>query len=484
MTYYDTAYSQDELDEAEKKATGENKAKVKDIPANKYVGSATVFNKGVQLAAYDFSNLDPSVSRAYYIFFTDTFNTGSQEFKDMMEQLGITFSPTMSQREFEEAIDKIVDYICDLIDNASITESSSGNTQTWTADLSTVQKIFKKGKIGNFSATLETKYQTQNGGTNATDGGTNATHSHNRASTTVSKTTSTSSSTTTTGDTAEDAKKGLRNALNDLKTTIQKFFASASAKIKSGNFDNLMDSLGQVISEGYSGKFTKTVTTTYTTTITSHTDIDLDPAVVGDVEKIVIFNADGDEISYDDYLKLSDDEKAKCKRYAVLTNCSVDIGTGFQSESDYTSDDGDDYKQYEKIYVEIDDSTCVEMQDRLSRDEKVAYAAAGYIGKTNVDGYITLVETYASSISSDVEELKTQFENDLKNNDTFQTNMAKNRDSFAQLAGYDSWEAAEQALGEGGIFVDWKLGWDIIKSDDASSRYKFDSESGKIVPIF
>jgi hypothetical protein len=61
--------------------------------------------------------------------------------------------------------------------------------------------------------------------------------------------------------------------------------------------------------------------------------------------------------------------------------------------------------------------------------------------------------------------------------------MAENRDKFAQVAGFANWAEAQAA---GGISVDWKTGWDIVRSslDQAKAKYRLDDKSGAIVPNF
>ncbi len=456
ITYSSTAYGQTEIDSME------GGSKTTRLPANKFASSITTYNRGVAYAEYNFSNWDPSVSRAYYLFVNDTFNTGNSDYKKMLKELGITFSDTMSKADFEAAIDKISNYLCNMIE-ASVTykdkngktisaeeynklsdenkkkytasvsgvkETKSGNTSTFThPTIEKIRKMFKPGKFGEFYATLthETINSTRRSST--FPGGTNY------------------------YTTDKDSTSDLQTKRNELMSTfakqmaaltdkIKNYFLDAKSNVTSGNFESLQHACSSTI-EGWKGEYK--ATTVNTTTVTW-----VDPGVVGDVTGFYTAE-DG-------------------TRYAILENVKVDVGTGFQS--------GDK----EKIYVQIDEETYNDLKAKMDKGEKVSYAAAGYIGE-DIDGNLSLVNTYASKVGTDVEELTKSFEVDLANNETFQANMAENRDKFAQVAGFANWAEAQAA---GGISVDWKTGWDIVRSslDQAKAKYRLDDKSGAIVPNF
>ena len=491
MTYYDTAYSQSELDTAEESASdsgnkSEDKDKVKPIPANKYVGNAVIFNKGTQFASYDFSNLDPSISRAYYIFFTDTFKTDSPEFKQMMEELGITLSETMSQREFEEAIDKIVDYLQKKVDEAIAKIGDSVGEGTTTADLSFIQNMFKDGMIGNFSVTFTVEHisTSANGGTNHTDAGT-TTNNHRYSGTYETRTTNTSRSTSrsTSGSSGSDAAAALKNALSGLKTSIEKYFSSAMARIKSGNLDNLMDQISsdEKIHEGYSESFKQTITTTTTTTttITTNTEIGTDPAVVGTVTGFY-----------------QDPETGQW--YAILENAQINVGDGFENA------DGEIF--YVAISDEMHNTLASEKENAEATGGSLTFAVAGYIGEvTDADGVTrkaivgltptTEVYAWDFSTTESVESfVETFYETKLKDNEEFLNNMADNQakfEEFAKAAGYASWDEFKKAAGTAGLTESWKAGWELLSNWDAlkgvidsgqTPQYKI--ENGNLTLLF
>ncbi|MBR3627819.1 MAG: hypothetical protein IKN42_03100 [Elusimicrobia bacterium] len=524
ISYASTAYGQSEIDSLE---GGEETTR---LPANKYAYSVTTYNRGVAYAQYSFAKFDPSISRAYYLFFQETFDTNSDEFKKMMSDLGIdpnSINDTMGWEAYEDLIDKITDYLCDLIDSSltykdkdgkvitadeyaklsdeekekctvildGLTETKDGDTTTFThPTIQWISKIFKNGKFGEFYATLTQTYQST-----TVDGGTNATHSHHARNTSVSTSTGVTNNYNEQKNAlvAEFAKQMLA-----LKSKIKSFFLNAKGNITSGNLESLKSALGSEI-EGWTGSWTATQTTTYTT----HTDIDLDPAVVGTVTGFTYFSSyyedeNGNriteeeynalsaedkkkysktELSEEEYEALSDDEKALFKKYAILSNVSVDItGEGFQSGGTET------------MYVELTDEQYNDLKAAIaaSEDGTVAFAAAGFIGE-DLNGNCVLVNTYASDISTDMDALAESFAKELEGNSQFQQAMRDNKakiDDFVEQF-MDQWEnisswAASQGWSGDSISVDWYAGWKILQGDFSNVVYNPETNMIEIAKNF
>lgn len=463
-TYSDTAYSQDDIDSLEggKKTTR--------LPATKYVSATTVYNHGVAYATYNSQNMDPSVARAYYLYVQDTFDL------DELAKLGIDVSgitDTMSWSDFESFLDEVMDKINDMIDDLlKEYETKSGTTTTVNYDklladlevtgteaggstttyrfkkLDAIKKLFKNGKFGDLVASL---YH-------------NETYSTNRQSSFPGGTNYYTTESTTTSNLAEkkqEMAKEFYKALKAMKGKVQAYFTNVKGNITSGKIENVKSAMAETI-KGWDGSFI--ASTNHSTTTTW-----VDPGVVGDVKDFAYFDADGNRLTAKEYEKLSDEEKANCKKYAILTNVKVDVGTGFQS--------GDG----EEIYVELSEKDYKALKEKRDNGEDVSYAAAGFIGE-DIDGNLVLVGVYESEIGTDVDSLTSTFEEKVANNEQYQRSMAENREKFAQVAGFNSWDQAANA----GLTVNWKIGWDIVRSslEQAKAKYKFDSESGTIVPNF
>ncbi len=457
-TYSDTAYSQEDIDSLD---GGEKTTR---LPATKYVSATTVYNHGVAYATYNSQNMDPSVARAYYLYVQDTFNL------EELAKLGIDVSgitDTMSWSDFEAFLDEVMDKINEMIDDlidqytdedgnidydalyadlevidtetssvssstssstsddyAIYTSSSTNGTTTTTTyrlkSLNAIQKLFKKGKFGDLIASFaETTTYTTNR-ESSFPGGTNY------------YTTSTSSSSSV----AENKKKmaeGFVQALKALKGRVSAYFSDVKGNIVSGKIDNVKAAMASTI-KGWEGTYSGG--TNYSTTTTW-----VDPGVVGDVVGFTYFDENGNEISEDAYNELSEADKAKIKKYAILKNFKVDIGYGFSS-NDTT----------ESIYVELSEKDYRALKDKKDKGEDVSYAAAGYIGE-DIDGNMVLVGVYESdmtNIGEDIDTLQSRFETTLAGNQKFQDAMAENRAKFEQWGVTDS------------VMQDWAVGWSLL----------------------
>lgn len=440
VTYSATAYSQSEID-----SIGQTSTK---IPANKFVSSVTTFNRGAAYATYNFANLDPSVSRAFYLFVNDTFNIGSKEWNDFMKELkkdnpdvNFDFSETMSSSEYRAAFKAILTQMESMIRNGKVTSSttysSSDTTRNGTPKNQTitytntgiekVKKLFKGDKFGDFFINLNIKsYNSSNSASNNVDAQ------------------------------KEEAKKQADGLADMAIAELQKYFNDIIGGIESGSYKELQSAMNQSI-KGYNNSvdaYRDQDPAVEGTLFPNVSDDELiaagidptDAAAVAEYkENKVLEMAQKLGIDVNDAQAMADlrkgfyTDKATGKTYAIVSAKEVNImdGTGFQTANGET------------IFVEVTGK----MKESIinSGETHVMFMGDVTNAVTDSDGnsYMTMVvnENYSGGVAlgEDIAQVKYDIQNE--NLAWVRQNTAVNRAIFGN---------------EDGVTVDWKTGWNDL----------------------
>ncbi len=450
VTYSATAYSQSEID-----SIGQTSTK---IPANKFVSSVTTFNRGAAYATYNFANLDPSVSRAFYLFVNDTFNTGSNEWKNFIKDLqkdfpdvNFNFSETMSSSEYRAAFKAILTGMTNIIEAGEVRTKNMGSrdstaeemaefkdvknahnfktstTRYYNTGIEKVKKLFKNNKFGEFFVDLNTV--SFNSGTSKSN---NIEAQQGEANT--------------------EAKKLGSAAISQL----EKFFNDIIGGIESGSYKELQSAMNQSI-KGFTNSidaYSNNDPAVEGTLFPNVSDDELiaagidptDAAAVAEYkENKVLEMAQKLGIDVNNAEAMADlrkgfyTDKATGKTYAIVSAKEVNImdGTGFQAANGET------------IFVEV---TGKMKDDIIAKGEThVMFMGDVTNAVTDADGnsYMTMVvnENYSGGVAlgSDIAQVKYDIQNE--NLAWVRQNTAVNRAIFGN---------------EDGVTVNWKDGWNDL----------------------
>ena len=439
MTLSDTAYSDNDLANSGSTTKVKNsKGAVKKLPSNKFASSAVVFNHGVQYAAYNFSNYDPSVAIAFTQFMGDTFNVNDPQFVSMVNSIIATLNKkgdekskalaeklkavyitktkkaedTFNTSDFETIMDEVSSYIEKKVDEIiknnvgkdgkKLKQTGSdkkGYTYTCPA-LDSLLSMFKDKRIGDSFITKVNVTAENKKSTSAASRSTNTLRNGHANTTSFSTSYKAKTKTDRTDITKKqkDARKALADGIKKLKNEIKSFFETAKGNITSGNLADLKSAMSNKLTNGCNKTFEakKITTTTYNPTIKMTVD---DPGFLGDL----------DSVEYD---------PETGKYYAVLKNVKMDVGYGLESTD------------REKVYVEISEDEYNDLKQELenAKEEGVAvvYSGAGYFGPDR-DGCYCIVDVYDSFIDYDRQEAENNFQENMADNEEYQQNMEENR---------------------------------------------------------